>query len=96
MVAQLYPQHWVSLLVACYDTQGYGGVILLCPTQRPTIIRVTKSRRITCMKHVACIGEIRNTYAYIVLVKEPDWISLSWGRPKLWAVLKVVLIIWMP
>jgi hypothetical protein len=25
------PRHWVSLLVTSYDTQGYGGVILLCP-----------------------------------------------------------------
>jgi hypothetical protein len=25
------PRHWVSLLVVSYDTQGYGGVILLRP-----------------------------------------------------------------
>jgi hypothetical protein len=25
------PRHWVSLLVASYNTQGYGGVILLRP-----------------------------------------------------------------
>jgi hypothetical protein len=36
-VAQLYPQALVSLLVTCYDMQGYGGVILLCPCMEKDI-----------------------------------------------------------
>jgi len=35
------------------------------------IIRVTRSRRIRRVEHVACMGETR--HAYKILVGEPEW-----------------------
>jgi hypothetical protein len=32
----------------------------------PNIIRVTKSRRIICARHVACMGDMRNEYKILV------------------------------
>jgi hypothetical protein len=36
----------------------------------PNIIRVIKLRRMRCMGHVACRGEMR--YAYNILVRKPE------------------------
>jgi hypothetical protein len=46
--------------------------------------------------HVAYIGEMKNMYAYITLVQDLVWVYLSKDRVKLWAVLKIVLNIYVP
>jgi hypothetical protein len=45
----------------------------------PSIIRVIKARRMRWARHVACMGEVRNTYS--ILVGKPEGRRLL-GRPR--------------
>jgi hypothetical protein len=65
-VAQLYPRHWVSLLVAFYVTQGCGGVILLrSHTEKITLPEELNSEN-------ACYNFVKNLIFICFLSKNAE------------------------